>query len=306
MDPTDRAGKDAYVVAVVVMYNSAAEAACCVDSCLGQDYPNLSVTVVDNGSSDGSGDRIRERYADTPRVEIVRMVSNRGFSGGANVGLRTALQRGAKYVWLLADDIVLDMRAATGLVTALENEPGIGVAGQYIYEKNDPDRIYYAGGQLARGHVAHSRQGESGPFPEGPSYEDTGFVTGASVFMRAEALEQVGLMDETFWLYWEDVDLSWRFHLAGWKVVVVPSSRAWHDVTPPSDRTMRTRERYATRNQLRFIAKHRISSSWRAAGDKLYLGLRVWLRQGWAPASPILLGAIDFLLGREGPIVKTW
>jgi hypothetical protein len=295
------------IVAVVVMYNSGAEAVDCARRLLGQVDARVEVVIVDNGSADDSFDEAQQTFGDEPRVHVCRISPNRGFSGGANEGMLRAFALDPAYIWLLTDDLELDVSAGASLLAAMESDPTIGLAGPYIYFANDRGRIYYGGGDLGARGASHEHAGEVPPASadKGP-VRDTGYVTGACLFFRAEALRRVGFMDESFWLYWEDADLSWRFTHAGWRAVVVPAASAWHDATDPTDRTMPVRARYAWRNELRFMNKHRVrpTAPMVVANFRHTVGL---LRRGdILRARPLFLGTLDFVLGRSGPIKGSW
>ena len=126
------------------------------------------------------------------------------------------------------------------------------------------------------------------------------------MFWRTEALRQVGLMDEAYWLYWEDADLSYRASLAGWRVVVVPNALGWHDVTPKDDPSMPLRTRYSTRNELRFLKKFHLADTTRKAWRTLVKGLIARILRGRRLRGAGALGALDHLLGRTGPIQGRW
>lgn len=294
-------------LAVVVMYNSHEEVARCVETLLAQTAPGLEILVVDNGSADDSGARTRARFAGDARVSVLEMRPNRGFSGGANFGFKAALARNPRFVWLLTDDLELAPEALGHLREALEADPRIGLAGQYILDRAHPEILYYGGGRFAPEGALHEHKGERlepGGDP-GPA-RDTDYATGASMFWRAEALAAVGGMDEAFWLYWEDADLSHRCRLAGWRVVVVPRACSWHDVTPEDDPSMPLRTRYSTRNELRFCRKHGLGPTRKRAWKTFKWGLKRWLRNRDEKAWAAGRGALDHLLGRTGPIRGRW
>jgi len=306
VSPANGDAPTARTCAVIVMYNSGPEAATCARHVLAQVGATADVLIVDNGSVDDSAAVIGAELADEPRVSLVALSPNRGFSGGANFGLERALAGGHEYIWLLADDIVCPPDALAPLVAAMDADGSIGLAGPYLVEENSPGVVYFGGGDVSASGASHRHEGEKlADIPRG-GVEDSDFVTGASMFMRAEALSQVGLMDETFWLYWEDVDLSWRFKVAGWRVVVTADSTGLHDVTHPSDSSMRIRHRYAHRNHLRFVKKHRIANPYDRAARKLVNALTVWRTKGWQDARPIVLGTLDFLTGRSGRMPENW
>jgi GT2 family glycosyltransferase len=191
----------------------------CLASLQGLDYGDWRVIVLDNGSTDGSVLRIRERF---PQVEIMELGKNLGYARGNNAGIRAALERGAEYVWLLNNDTTVDSKALWALVEKAESDPGIGAVGSAIYSMAQPDQLQSWGG----GHV--SRIGRSHHFTGPVSNERVQFLTGASLFLRCSAVKNIGLLDEGFFMYWEDADYCFRMRRAGWKLAVSGDSKVWH------------------------------------------------------------------------------
>jgi GT2 family glycosyltransferase len=302
----EHAARTPHIIAVVVMYDSGPAAIACARGLLAQEAIRIDVIIVDNGSADDSFVLAHDEFTADDRVVVARVTPNRGFSGGANEGMSRALEAGADYVWLVTDDLELDSRAGAALVAAMEQDANIGLAGPYVYFADDRDRIYFGGGRLGPDGASHEHAGEvAGPSVAQGPVRDTGYVTGSSMFLRADALQDVGLMDESFWLYFEDADLSWRIRASGRRVVVLPSARAWHDATPSSDKTMRVRMRYAYRNELRFLRKHHLRRAPEKVWENTVTSARLAKARD-ARARPLLLGTIDFLLGRSGPIKGSW
>lgn len=298
---------DSSVIAVVVMYNSSDEAGECAASCLAQIGVRLSVIVVDNGSTDASGDAIRSRFATEPRLSVLPVSPNSGFSGGANAGLRKALERGSDYIWLLTDDIEIDANAGYELARAMDEDPRAGLAGQYIYDQTARNQIYFGGGIVTFNGASHEheREFDDGSLSIEPARE-TGFVTGASMFFRSDALRRTGLMDESYWLYWEDVDISLRVKEAGYQLIVVPRSKAWHNVTPSRHKSMPTRLRYYWRNYLKTVEKHGLGDVEVAQRQALGLLRDEYHREGLGASWAILMGIWDFRRRRSGPIRGAW
>jgi GT2 family glycosyltransferase len=191
----------------------------CLASLQALDYGDWSVIVLDNGSTDGSVPRIRERF---PDVEIMELGENLGYAKGNNAGIRAALERGAEYVWLLNNDATVDPRALRALVEKAEGDQKIGAVGSAIYSMTHPEQLQSWGG----GHV--SRIGRSHHFTGPVSDERVQFLTGASLFLRCSAVKSVGLLDEGFFMYWEDADYCFRMRRAGWKLAVSGDSKVWH------------------------------------------------------------------------------
>jgi len=191
----------------------------CLASLQGLDYDNWKVIVLDNGSTDGSVECIRRHF---PEVEVMELGENLGFAKGNNAGIRLALERGAEYVWLLNNDTTVDPNALRALVERADTDPKIGAVGSAIYSMGEPSHLQAWGG----GHV--SWLGRSHHFTGPVRDERVQFLTGASLFLRCSAVRQVGLLDEGFFMYWEDADYCFRMRRAGWNLAVSGDSRVWH------------------------------------------------------------------------------
>ena len=197
----------------------------CLDSLLEQSHAS-HIIVVDNGSTDGSRELIEKKY---PQVEVIALPKNRGFAGGVNAGIKRSMELGAKYTALFNDDAIADKDWLKHMVVHAEknNETGI-VTCKFLNE---------AGTQLDSTGDFYTTWGL--PFPRGRGEKDInkydeqteifGATGGASLY-RNKMLEKIGLFDEDFFAYYEDVDISFRAQLAGWKVVYEPSAEARHKI----------------------------------------------------------------------------
>jgi GT2 family glycosyltransferase len=184
------------------------------------DYNNWKVLVLDNGSTDSSVQRIREKH---PEVEIMELGENLGFAKGNNAGIRAALERGAEYVWLLNNDTTVDPKALRAMVEKAEGDPGIGAVGSAIYYAADRERLQAWGGGWVNFWLGRPRH-----FMRPVADEKIQFLTGASLLLRRKTLESIGFLDEGFFLYWEDADYCFRLRNAGLKLAVAGNSRVWH------------------------------------------------------------------------------
>lgn len=180
----------------------------------------IPVVCVDNGSTDGSPDRIAERF---PDVDLIRTGVNLGFAGGNNVGIRRALARGADWVLLLNNDAVAEPGLAAALEAAAAARPDAGLLACKILFA-DGATVQYAGATF-RPRLGYSgRVATTGP----DELRDVGRADGAALAASCAAIERVGLLDETLFLYVEDVDWSLRVRAAGFSIVFVPDARVRH------------------------------------------------------------------------------
>lgn len=205
------------VAVIVLNWNGWRDTLVCLESLTRLDYSDAELIVVDNGSTDESVARIREAY---PSVRLIEAGANLGFSGGCNLGIRDALGRGFQYVWLLNNDAKADPHALSALVHTAESNPRTGAVASIIYHMDRPDTVEFWGGGYVNLWNGRLR------IPKAPAQLNCLF--GCSLLLSAPALRDAGLLNERFFLYWEDTDLSLRIRSAGYRLAVAPDSRIWH------------------------------------------------------------------------------
>ncbi len=257
-------GTPPLVTIIVLNWNKLADTLACLESLMRlDDAVAYEVLVVDNGSSDGSPPVIRERF---PGVALVETGENLGFAGGNNVGLRWALERGSDYVLLLNDDTEVAPDFLRLLVESAESDPQIGMLGPTIYYYEEPQTVWSAGGGIdwQRGTTWMVGEGEHdvGQFGEAPREMD--FVTGCALLVKRDVLQQVGLLDDRFFTYYEDTEWCTRARRAGFKSVHVPTAKVWHKIPLDARESSPVVHYYMTRNRLLFLSATRA-------------GLRPWL-----------------------------
>lgn len=259
----------------------------CLESLRELVYPNFFVLVVDNGSGDDSVVRIADEY---PDVDLLETGANLGFAGGCNVGIRRALECGADYVWLLNSDTWVDPRALETLVETAEGDSRLGAVGSVICDQGEQDRVLAWGGgwiDLRFGRPHHALHAVPGA--------ELDYLTGASLLLRASALEEVGLLDEQFFLYWEETDLCFRLRAHGWRLGVASGSRVWHRGPSATRRRLRQKDRHFNHSAVRFLFRYaphpRVAI---VTGGALRFGKRV-LRGEFGRARAVLRGLVSGL-----------
>lgn len=236
------------VACIVLNWNGWKDTIKCLDALARVDYPNLQVIVVDNCSSDDSVTRIREAH---PERLLLTTASNLGFGGGNNVGLRHALEQQFDYIWLLNNDTEPQRDALRHLVQKAGSNIQFGAIGSILRYADSPGTVQAWGGGRVNCLIGHSTHA-TGP------REDTWFdyLTAASMLLPRAALEDVGLFDENFFLYWEDTDLCFRLRSNGWKLGVAASSTVLHKENGSTGGNRRIVDRYSTASGVRFLLKH--------------------------------------------------
>ncbi|MEL6185937.1 MAG: glycosyltransferase family 2 protein [Myxococcota bacterium] len=201
------------------------------------------VIVVENDSGDGSYEKIEAGIAAADwgdRVELIASGRNGGFGFGNNVGMRRGFASGElpEYVYLLNPDAKTDPGAVKALIDAMDARPDAGIAGSYIHLMDGSpfvNAFNFHGvlseleGNVRFGPLTKLLAGQSilvRPTPETTTEVD--WVGGASMMMRRSMLDEIGLFDETFFLYFEETELCLRAKKAGWKTLYVPESSVGH------------------------------------------------------------------------------
>ncbi len=240
------------VTIIILNWNGADDTLACLTSVTHLDYPSYEAVVIDNGSTDGSVSLIRERF---PNVTLIETGQNLGYAGGNNIGLRYALRRGSEYILLLNDDAEVTPNLLHLLVKALQADRQAGVAGPTIYYYDAPEVIWSAGGALDRRYgkswMIGLNERDHGQFGTQPRAVD--FVTGCALLARAKAIREAGLLDERFFMYYEETEWCIRIARSGYRVLHVPAARVLHKISPHAQADSPFVRYYMTRNHLLFL-----------------------------------------------------
>jgi len=208
---------------VVLNWNGKPLLSACLDSLRNQSWEDFEIIVVDNGSVDGSVEFLEEHF---PEVRIVRLSHNLGFCKGNNIGIKQAK---GEYIVLLNNDAVVDTYWLEELVKALDEHPEVGFCASKMVLYDTPylvdsagDAYSIAGSARKIGHLDLALK---------EKYRRPRFVFGAcagAAIYRRSMLEDIGLFDEDFFIVQEDVDLSFRAQLKGYKCLYVPTALVYH------------------------------------------------------------------------------
>lgn len=227
----------------------------CLASLLGPPFRHTyDVVVVDNGSTDGTQEWLRATY---PAVTLV--------DNGANVGLSRACNQGivassGRYVLLLNDDTLVNSAALDGMVDFLDRTPEAGaVGGRLMNEDGTVQACYNSFSTLREEALIATRVGEA-LWPGYPSTMDAttvervDWICSACLMLRRAALDRIGLLDEEYFIYGDEVDLQYRLQKAGWGVYFIPGADTLHYGGRSLDRWKRRRMVY--RGKMLFYRKH--------------------------------------------------
>jgi GT2 family glycosyltransferase len=223
------------VFVVIPNWNGAAELPLAIDSVLQQSHKDLTLVIVDNGSTDTSRAIIEAYQAKDKRVRSIYNDKNYGFTGGVNPGLELAIQEGAAYAALLNNDAVADKHWLERLAGFLDDHDDYGIAACQLLRAGG-DIIDSTGDLYSVWGLPYPRgRDEQANGQYNNQTEIFGASGGASLY-RLRMLQNIGLFDQDFFAYYEDIDISFRAQLAGWKVRFVPEAVVYHDVGATSTR----------------------------------------------------------------------
>lgn len=199
------------------------------------------IVIVDNASGDGSFEAMQAHASAQgwARVRVVQSERNGGFGAGNNVGLRLGLSDGSKpdYYYVLNSDAFPDAGSIKALLDYLEAHPKVGFAGSYIHGLDGaahlttfrfPSIASELEGAARFGPISRLLASKRVPIDVPDRTREVDWLAGASLMMRRDVLEGIGLFDETFFLYFEETDLCRRAKLAGWPTVFVRTSEVTH------------------------------------------------------------------------------
>lgn len=241
-------------VAVIVHFRERSETLACARSVLADGIGEI--VVVDNAGDAGLEPALAVIRAD---VACVRAPENLGYAGGGNLGIRTALARGAAVVLLLNNDARLVPGADAAARARLTSDARIAVVGARIRTREDPRRLWLAWGDVTYGRSLVALHGAD--VLDGPAWgavRDVDWVAGCALWFPRSALEALGGLDEELFAYHEEVDWCARAREGGWRVVYEPAAIVSHTGrgSGGSPASIRIRKYFAARNALLFARRH--------------------------------------------------
>lgn len=270
------------VAVVVLNWNGWRDTLACVRSVLAHADPSTRVVVCDNGSTDGSCDRLREAWvgqlaclsADDvvqgtkmldQRVWLVQNGANLGFAGGCNTGVRLAMACGFDFIWLLNNDTEVEAGAQQALVARMRQDDSIGLCGSRLVYFDDPQTVQARGGAVYNAHWGIGRHlgvHESVTAPEDAARIEAqmDYVVGASMMASRTFVEAVGPMTEDYFLYFEELDWAVRGKDKGFRLGYAATSVVRHKEGATIGSSHRgtgsmLSMQYLSRNRLKFTAR---------------------------------------------------
>lgn len=232
---------------IVLGYNGEKYLRDAFESLLNQNFPQseYEIIYVDNKSTDNSVNIANEYAKKYSNFRVIVNNENLGFSAGNNVGIRASK---GEYVALFNHDAIADKNWLKKLVEVMENDKRTGAAGGKIYYYNSND-LYFGGGKVLYGGFCwnwslNDKEGECD------------YVSGCAILLRKEVLNKVGLLDEDYFMYYEETDLCARIRRAGYKIWYTPKAIVWHNIPKKSRRVSKNIIYYMHRNRVIYCYKN--------------------------------------------------
>lgn len=256
----------------------------------------VQTLIVDNGSRDDSGARFAQAQQDPTwagRVHVIETGRNLGFAGGVNVGMRHALAQGAAGIFLLNNDTLIAPDLLTQLAAQLTARPEVGLVGPVIHYADPPTRIWrFADNEHPWLPLPRRVPDAAVSDPQTPPFV-TDYITGCALWVRAEVVQTIGLLDAAYFMYFEDADYCRRARDAGYTILCVPQARMWHKVSVSANKE-KAANRYARAwGRVRFYRTHPH-------------GRLPWLVHGYIWTRAVAQTIADLLRGQTALIEPLW
>lgn len=228
---------ESYVAIVIVNWNGAPDTIECLESLEFLNYSNFKVFVVDNDSTDNSLSML-DKYLESHsmsklNLQVIKNDSNKGFAGGNNVAIQEAKKQNFDYIWLLNNDTIVDKNSLINLIKIIDNDDTIGIVGSKIYYYNTKV-IWFAGGRINTWTGEAKHRGYRINEEDKVCYtenERTDYITGCSMLIKTKLVEDLGLLPEYYFMYYEETEYNLKANQRGWKIIFVPSSIIYHKVS---------------------------------------------------------------------------
>jgi GT2 family glycosyltransferase len=238
------------VAVIVVNWNGRAYLEQCLAALRAQTYPAVEIVLVDNASSDDSVAFVKTTF---PEVTVIQLDHNAGFAAGNNAGIRATH---SDYVALINTDAYAEPEWLAKSIEVAERQPDAGSIAAKLLFAHDPTIINACGLALDWAGFCWEWRGGQLDQPADTTIEEIFGPSGAAALYRRTMLEEIGLLDEDFFMYAEDADLNWRAQRAGWKCVYVPTARVRHVASASSIEGSRFKAYFLGRNKLWLLIKN--------------------------------------------------
>lgn len=215
------------IAIILVNWNGYAFTVDCLRSLRMVEFPDFRVMLVDNASENEEGQRLKAEF---PEIDLIQNTSNLGFTGGNNVGIRKALEEGYSHIMLLNNDTLVEPTFLGQMIKKFKDKPQLGVVQPLIFFVHDRAKIWSAGGEwnhlLCRAITRGDRKYKDKYLAKDC---ELGWATGCCMLIARNALLKTGLLNESYFAYFEDVEWSLRFREKGFKIELAADAMIYHE-----------------------------------------------------------------------------
>lgn len=227
------------VAIILINWNGYDHTRACLESLGEVVYDNYHIIVVDNGSTDGSFQKLKEEFKN---VEFIINDLNLGFAAGNNVAIKKAIGDGYDYITLLNNDTKVEPDFLSLLIAALQNNSQMGAVQPQIRWMHEPEMIWNSGGDYnpwtgQTNSLNQNQKANNSVFDPSPKW-----LTGCCICLPSRIIKEVGFLEEAFFAYYEDVDWSFRITRAGYYLGLVPEAIVYHVAGASSNVNMSSNE----------------------------------------------------------------
>lgn len=214
------------VAVILLNWNSFDHSSNCIQSLQLCDYPNFEIILVDNGSIDGSGNLLKAKF---PEIILIASPTNEGFAAGNNRGFSYAIENQFTYAMMLNNDVFVEPDFISKLIQYMETHPDTGAIQPKIFFNHDRKKIWNGGSYFLSwlGWTYSKRYMRRAGVLQS-QFQQVDWITGCAFLTKTSILKEVGLLKEAFFIYYEDVDLSFRIRSKGYELIYHPDSIIYH------------------------------------------------------------------------------
>jgi GT2 family glycosyltransferase len=240
---------------IIVNWNLKEDTLACLSSLIQAGVEPEHIIVVDNASTDGSVEAIREIISTS--ISIIESTENLGFAEGNNLGIKFAIDVGADWILLLNNDTVVAADFLTELGKAAQNNPEFSIIAPIIYYYDHPQVIWYLGDKLIPRTLItlNSHRGKKDRNNH-PLIVPVDFVSGCGMMVRSDVFETIGFFDPSLYMYAEEVDFCWRARQAKFRLACATRAKVWHRVSTSAGKDQKNMRYLRIRNQARFYRRY--------------------------------------------------
>ncbi|MCM8709411.1 glycosyltransferase family 2 protein [Clostridium sp. SYSU_GA19001] len=241
-------------IIILVNYNNFTDTIQCVNSLKKLTNKNYEIVIVDNGSQNNSVEEIKKSL---PNIKLIETGKNLGFAGANNVAIKYGLENNADFYLLLNNDTIVEPDFLDNMMEIFKNYSKVGIVGSKIMYYGNKKLIWYAGGKVnwLKFRVEHFglKEIDKGQYD---NESEVDFITGCNMLIKKEVLENIGLLEEDYFMYYEDVDFCIKAMMKGYKLIYTPKAVIYHKVSVASGgEDSAFAIKWNTRNKIIFMNK---------------------------------------------------